>query len=247
MTPIHQTLILSIASVALASCATAPPPPPVPRVPAITLKPVADNNQAIKGQNAQIRQQNTNLQASVDAAIVAAHQAREEASKVTIDRDALQRRLDEVDKQQAAAKEQATAQANTIGKQAETIINQDALIGKKQDEADANKKLADKIANIADDRGVANAKYVQQEKDDNRWWGWHGVARSIGHALFRSAWHLLLWVGLPMIVIIGGLLLLNAFVPGLPLVTKILGALAKIPVRIMAALAALWPKHPPTP
>lgn len=229
---------LLLGAVLLAGCNTAPPPPPVPRVPAVTLKPISDNNAAIKRQNQTLRQTNTSLQAKIDASIVAAHQARLEADKPAPDTKAIDTQLDAVDAAQVAAKAFAQTQAETIGQQAATITAQDNTIVAKQGEVDNVKKIADKQSTTLDQRNQQVANLEVLENEVNAHWGlgaiWYGIK--------RLGWHLL--IVLAVLAALG--FVLNMFVPALqPLFAAIVKWFVAIPGVVVAFLKHLWPKKPP--
>jgi hypothetical protein len=235
-----KPLLLALLALSIGACNTVPPPPPVPRVPAVTLKPISDNNAVIRSQNKALSANNDKLRDSLDRAIVTIHQARLEAEAKAPDPAKLTIAFGVTEDQIKQAKAFADAQKAIVQAQAEKIDAQDVTIAAKQGEVDNVKRIADKQSQALDDRNAQVAKYEAQERQDEQWFGLHGVFRWLGHFIFALGWRIALVAAL----LIGVCFLINAFAPG---AIPILKGLAKIPAFFLSLLQKLNPFKPKPP
>lgn len=217
-------LPLLLAAIVLSSCANPTPPNPIAPIAKVDFKPLQKRIESVKEGNIAIGVKLEDTRTKLDAAIIAAHEDK-------IDREKLNRALDETSRALTATHELVQAQFEQI-----TGLQ----IDKNAAEEDADTKVL--AGNSAVDRAnLAEGKVYKfevQQKEDEGNWGLNGVWRWTKHLGWRVIF-LILAIALITMA-------LRLFAPTvIPIFTGIWAGILWAARGLWAIVSRLWQKKPP--
>ena len=231
-------ITLGAIAILMGGCAQAPFTP-APKIAPLNFTPVKQGNVAISSGNKKIGQLAQSTQTkleqtrdSLDAAIVAAQQLKEDNAQIDAALQSAKRFLSDAITENTNLRMATYTQQQTIDAQTQTIQTL-------SDDGEAKQKQIDSQTAELTTQRQANANYAAQEKLDKRWWG-------LGYFLHGAkvlGWHLLI---VAVILAVAGFFL-NMFVPVLqPVFTKIVAFFVSIPGAIGRFIVGLFKKRPPS-
>jgi hypothetical protein len=232
-----QKILLCLVALSMGACAHQPytVAPSIPKLNVAPIKTgndaIAKGNKAISEGNKGVKTQLEDTRSKLDAAIVAAHENKEQNAK-------LDKALEDARDSLALALQGNAHMFDTIGEQDDRIAAQTKAIDDLQAENESRQKIIDlQTKNLNESRQeAADLKKIKDQV--NAYWG-------LGAFLYgakRLGWRLLI---VAVILSVLGFVL-NLFVPELrPLFTAIVGFFVKIPGRLARFVTGLFRRKPP--
>lgn len=231
-------ILIGLLALMLGACAQAPYTA-APAISKLDIGPVKTGNSAISDGNKKIGQSAQNLQTKLqttreklDAAIIAAHQQREQNAQLDQTLQDASKSLNEAITENTSLRMTTFNQQGMIDKQTETI-NQLA------ENNEVRQKIIDAQTAELTQQRADNANFKAQQKLDQRWWG-------IGYFIHGAKY--LGWRLLILLVVLGAVIfVINLFVPAFaPIFQAIIRFLISLPGRIARFIVGLFRRKPPS-